>query len=206
MTTRPQGPALGAAGLSRSRASPTEGSIEPTHYGRVAVALHWLIGVALLGQIAFGFLLDELAPRATPARTAVINLHKSVGIVLGLAIVARLAWRLGHRPPAWPRALPDWQRRAATVVHRALYACMVVMPLSGYVGSNFSKHGVRFFGVSLPAWGPDLPGVYSFFNGLHVAAAWLFALLIAGHIAAALKHALVERDGIMARIWPRTSA
>ncbi len=175
------------------------------HYGRVAATLHWLIGIALFGQIAFGFLVDDIAPRATPARAAVINLHKSCGMVLGVLIVARLAWRLTHAAPAWPASLPDWQRRAALGVHRALYACMVVMPLSGYVGSNFSKHGVRFFGTALTAWGPDLSAAYAFFSGVHVATARLFAQLIVAHVAAALQHGLVERDGVMARIWPKTS-
>lgn len=180
--------------------------VDATRYGRVVVALHWLIGLVLLGQIAFGFLLDDIAPRATPARTGVINLHKSFGIVLGLLIAARLSWRLTHRPPPWPASLPDWQRSAALAVHRALYACMVVMPLSGYIGSNFSKHGVRFFGTTLRAWGPDLPQVYALFNGIHVATAWLFAFLIAAHVGAALKHWLVDRDGVMSRIWPKASA
>ena len=69
-------------------------------------ALHWLIGVALLGQIGFGFLLDDIAPRDTPARAGVINLHKSFGIVLGLLIVARLAWRLATRRRGWPASMP----------------------------------------------------------------------------------------------------
>ena len=64
--------------------------MQSTHYGRVAIALHWLIGLALLGQIGFGFMLDNIAPRGTPARAATINLHKSFGIVLGLLIVLRL--------------------------------------------------------------------------------------------------------------------
>ena len=182
---------------------------EPNHvarYGRAAIALHWLIGLALLAQIGFGFLLDDLAPRGTPARAGVINLHKSFGIVLGLLIAARLVWRLTHRPPAWPLSMSPWQQRAAAWGHRALYACMVVMPLAGYVASNFSKHGIKFFGVALRPWGPDLPAVYGFFNGLHVATAWLFSALIAGHVLVALKHGLVDRDGVFSRIWPGTSA
>lgn len=170
-------------------------------YGAVAIALHWLIGLALIGQVTFGFLLDDLAPRGTPSRGAVINLHKSFGIVLGVLILLRLAWRLAHRRPGWPAALSAFQRRAALAVHVALYACMVVMPLSGYVGSNFSKHGVKFFGHTLSPWGPDRPAVYDALNGVHVATGWLFAVLIAGHVAAALVHAL-RRDGVLSRILP----
>lgn len=173
-----------------------------TRYTRVAIALHWLIGVALLGQITFGFLLDELAPRGTPGRAGTINLHKSFGLVLAALIVLRIVWRLRHRPPAWPAALPEWQRRAADLGHRALYACMIVMPASGYIASNFSKHGVKFFGLALEPWGADLPAVYGVFNGLHIGTAWLFTALIAGHIAMALRHALIDRDGIISRMWP----
>jgi cytochrome b561 len=173
-------------------------------YSRIAMLLHWLIGPALLGQIAFGFLLDEIAPRNTPARAGVINLHKSSGIVLGLLIVARLVWRLWHRPPPWPGWMPAWQRRAAAIGHRALYAAMVVMPLSGYVASNFSKHGIRLFGVALAPWGPDLPQLYRALNGVHVVTAFVFGALIAGHVLAALKHALLDHHAVFARIWPPT--
>ena len=173
-----------------------------SRYDRVAIVLHWLIGLALLGQIAFGFLLDEIAPRGTPERSNVINLHKSIGIVLGLLILLRLGWRLAHRPPDWPRALSGWQRRAATFVHRALYVCMVVMPLSGYVASNFSKRGVKFFGIDLPPWGPDIKIVYDALNQVHIVTAWIFTALIVLHVLAALRHATIARDGVFARMWP----
>ena len=182
--------------------TPRPDDADGDRYDRVAAVLHWVIGAALLGQIAFGFLLDEIAPRGTPSRAAVINLHKSFGIVLGLAIVLRLAWRLAHRPPRWPSAMPGWQRQAARAGHGALYACMIVLPVSGYVGSNFSKHGVRFFGRPVAPWGPDLPSAYDALNGLHVATAWVFAALIAGHVLAALQHAWIDRDGMFRRIWP----
>jgi len=183
---------------------PARSSHAPTdaRYTRVAAWLHWLIGIALFGQIAFGFLLDEIAPRGTPARAGVINLHKSIGMVLGVLIVARIAWRLAHVPPAWPGSMSAAQQRAAALGHRALYACMALMPLAGYVGSNFSKHGIRFFGTPLAPWGPDWPAAYSSFVGVHVATAFLFVALIAGHVAMALRHALVERDGVFSRIVP----
>jgi cytochrome b561 len=181
-------------------------AVPATRYDRVAIALHWLIGIALLAQIAFGFLLDDIAPRGMPARAGVINLHKSIGIALGLLIVARLAWRLAHRPPVWPMSMSAGQQRAARWGHGALYLCMLVVPLSGYIASNFSKHGVRFFGTMLPPWGPDLPAVYKLLDGVHVVTAWLLCALVVGHVAAAVKHALVDHDGMFARIWPGASS
>ena len=173
-----------------------------SRYDKVAMALHWLIGFALMGQIVFGFLLDDLVPRGTPARADVINLHKSCGVVLGVAILVRLLWRWRHRPPTWPSSMKRWQQNAARVGHWVLYGCMIAMPSSGYVASNFSKYGIRFFGHSWPAWGPASPPVYAFFNGMHVATAWLLSILIVGHVAVALKHAWVDRDGVFARMWP----
>ena len=176
--------------------------MDEPRYDRVAIALHWLIGVALLAQIGFGFMLDAIAPRGTPARGATINLHKSFGMVLGVLIVLRLLWRQRHTPPAWPAAMSSAQQRAATLGHRTLYACMLLMPTSGYIASNFSKYGVKFFGAVLKPWGPDLPQVYNVFNTIHVTTAFLFAALIVGHVAIALKHALVDRDGTFSRILP----
>jgi putative membrane protein len=197
--------ALWRAGPGRPRPAPPRAPAAApgaARYGRVAAWLHWVIGLALLGQIGFGLVLDEIAPRGTPARSATINLHKSIGIVLGVAILLRLAWRIGHALPAWPAGLPAAQRRAAEWGHRALYACMVVVPLAGYLGSNFSRHGVRFFGVALGPWGPDSPALYAFFNGVHVGAALLLLALIAGHVAIAVRHALVDRELGFGRISP----
>src|SRR6476646_3149608 len=196
MTTRAPGSAdVGARG--RAAAAPAD-----ARYDRVTVWLHWGIGVLLLAEIAFGLFLDDIAPRGTPARAGVINLHKSFGIVLGILIVVRIAWRLGHAAPPWPATMSPRRRRAATLGHVALYACMLIAPLAGYLGSNFSKHGVRFFGVVLAPWGPDWPAAYSLLVGVHDASSYLLLALVVGHVAMALKHALIERDGIFARIAP----
>ena len=169
-------------------------------YDRVAIWLHWTIGALLLAEIAFGLLLDEIAPRGTPARAGMINLHKSFGVVLAVLIVVRIAWRLGHAPPPWPATMSLRRQRAANLGHIALYACMAIAPLAGYLGSNFSQHGIRFFGVVLAPWGPDWPAAYSFLVGLHDASTYLLLTLTVGHVAMALQHALVERDGVFARM------
>jgi YVTN family beta-propeller protein len=171
-----------------------------SRYDRVAMALHWAIGLALMAQIAFGFALDEIAPRGTPARAPTINLHKSIGLVLFALVAIRLLWRLRHRPPAWPESMSAAAQAAATWGHRALYACMLGLPVAGYLASNFSQHGVKFFGYPLPPWGPNLPAVYTFFNGLHVVLAWVFSALVAGHVAVALHHRFVRRDGLFERM------
>ncbi len=193
--------AASGSGLSMP-AEPNYHTAVEDRYSRTAVVLHWLIALAVLGQIAFGWYL-QLVPRLTPDRTVFVNFHKSTGLVIGVLIALRLAWRLSHKPPPLPAAMPAWERRVALANHVLLYACMLIMPLAGYTASNFSKFGVKFFNaVLLPPWGVDDRGIYAFFNGLHVATSYVFVSLIALHVAAALKHLFFPRYGIFRRMLP----
>jgi len=173
----------------------------PERYNRVAIALHWLLAVLILGQIAFGWYLQDV-PRGTPARTVYVNLHKSTGLTIGLLILFRLYWRLTHKAPPLPAWMPPWERTAARVSHAALYACMLILPIAGYVASNFSKFGVKYFNVFLlPPWGVDDKRVYDIFNTTHVVTSYVFVALITVHVLAALRH-LALRHGIFQRMWP----
>jgi cytochrome b561 len=80
---------------------------------------------------------------------------------------------------------------------------MVALPLSGYLASNFSKHGITFFNVvHWQPWGPDDKTWYAFFNQTHHLAALLLAILVGLHLLAVAKHMLVDRDGLLLRMWP----
>jgi cytochrome b561 len=180
-----------------------QGHIPPhrIEYTRTAIALHWLIALCLFGQIFLGWYVDEV-PRGTPARSWYVNLHKSFGITLGVLILIRVFWRLRHRPPALPSSVSTWQRVAANVSHHVLYACMLIMPITGYIASNFSEYGVRFFNsILLPPWGVEDERIYGFFNGAHVLTSYVLVTLIVIHIVSALRHAML-RDGIFRRMWP----
>src|SRR5262249_5645230 len=175
------------------------GSDTTLHYTRTAVVLHWLIAALLLGQIAFGWFLESV-PRGTPMRGFYVNRTKSPGLTLALLILVRIAWRLMNSPPPLPSFVPSWERLAARWSHVALYVCMLGMPLSGYIASNFSKYGVKFFNaVMLPPWGVEDARVYAIFNTTHVVLSYLFVTLIVVHILAALRHA-IRANGIIGRI------
>lgn len=175
-------------------------SIDARRYSRTAIVLHWLLALLLAGQMAFGWLLEEV-PRNTAARAFWVNQHKSAGLLIGLLVLLRLAWRLAHAPPP-PLPMPRWQRRAASLVHWALYAAMLLMPLSGYLASNVSKYGVKLFNRwLLPPWGAEDKAVYAVFNQIHQATALLLALLIGVHLLAVFKHQLVDRDRLLSRMW-----
>jgi cytochrome b561 len=169
-------------------------------YSRTAVVLHWVIAAAVLGQIAFGWYLRTV-PRLTPDRAIFVNFHKSTGLLIGILILFRIAWRLTHKPPPLPASLPAWEQSAARVSHALLYVCMVVMPVAGYTASNFSKFGVKLFNaVLLPPWGADDREIYAVFNALHVTTSYIFVALIAIHLAAALRHLFFTPHRIFRRM------
>lgn len=171
-------------------------------YSRVAIALHWAIALLALFQIGLGWWMIEL-PKSPPGlRADGFNLHKSIGITIGLLMLARLGWRLGHVPPPLPASLPRWQARAARLNHGLLYAALILQPLVGYLGSSFTRYPIKYFGLTLPHWGWEAPALKQLCSNLHFALACLISALVALHIAAALKH-LSKRDTVFARIWPR---
>lgn len=172
-------------------------------YNSVAIALHWSIALLVLGQIALGWWMLDL-PKSPPGlRAGWFNVHKSIGLTIALLVLVRLAWRLRRPAPPLPASMPFWQARAARVSHVLLYACVIMQPLTGYLGSSFTKYPLKYFGVTLPHWGWDSPPLKELFSMIHFGSAIIFMTLIVIHVAAALKHLLVDRDGVFQRMWPR---
>ena len=171
-------------------------------YGRVAIALHWAIALLALFQVGLGWWMLDL-PKSPPGlRAGWFNVHKSIGITIGLLMLARLGWRLAHVPPPLPVSLPRWQARAARLSHVVLYTALIAQPLVGYLGSSFTRYPVKYFGLTLPHWGWDAPALKQLCSNVHFVLACLITALVALHSAAALKH-LLARDGVFQRMWPR---
>ena len=175
----------------------------PARYDGVAIGLHWIIALLALAQLALGWWMIDL-PKSPPGlRAGWFNLHKSIGLTTGLLMLVRLGWRFSHRPPLLPASLPRWQAQAAQANHLLLYACLIALPLSGYLGSSFTRYPIKYFGVTLPHWGWDVPVLKEICSGVHFGAVCVLLAVLALHVAAALKHLLVERDGVFDRMWPR---
>jgi cytochrome b561 len=173
------------------------------HYGRVAMALHWTIAIGVLVQIALGWWMLDIPKLPAGIRAGWFNLHKSIGMTLGVLIIVRIAWRITHPPPPLPSTVPRWQVRAAHASHLLLYACMITMPLAGYLGSIFSGYPIRYFGLAMPGWGWKDEALKELFSSVHLVASLLFLSLIKLHVLAALKHLLIDRDGVFHRMLPR---
>lgn len=170
-------------------------------YTGTAIALHWLLALALLGLLAMGAYMTSLP--FSPSRLKLYNWHKWAGILVLALSVARLAWRLTHRPPA-DAAMPAWQRRAAHAAHAALYLLFFAVPLAGWAYSSAAGFPVVLFGV----WPlPDLVGpdraLAETLKSVHGTMAWTLLALIVLHVAGAMKHQLIDRDGLLHRMLPR---
>jgi cytochrome b561 len=173
---------------------------EVKKYKPIAMFLHWLLAIVLIGQIGLGVWMGDI-PKGTPERAYFFNLHKSIGMVIALFILWRIAVRIKNTPPALP-PLPNWERILAKASHHLLYACMVILPLTGYIGSNFTKYGIKFFGYQIAPWGPENKAIYEVLNTTHSVTGNVMIAIILIHVAAALKHWLFDKDTVMQRMLP----
>ncbi len=169
-------------------------------YTNPAIALHWLLAVLIVGNFALGFYMHELP--FSPTRMKYYNWHKWAGVTILAASALRLLWRLTHRPPT-ELPMPAWQARAAQAVHLGLYALFFAVPLAGWGYSSAAGFPVVLFGVlPLPDFVPVNRELAEALKGLHKALALGLGALVLAHLAAALKHQFVDRDGLLLRMLP----
>ena len=182
----------------------TTNLMRPMHarYTYTAMLLHWLIALLVVAAFTLGLVMTDI-PGLTPTKLRYFSWHKWLGVTVLLLAVLRVLWRLFHPAPAYPASMPRWQKSAANGLHLLLYLLIVAVPLSGYFYSLASGVPVVYLGVfELPvliAANPDLKPVL---KGVHY---WLNMLLCGAvglHVAAALKHQLVDRDGVLRRMLP----
>lgn len=171
-------------------------------YTTVAIVLHAVLAIGLMYQLGLGVWMDGVPKTPPGLRAGWFNWHKSIGMVLGLLIVLRVLWRLTHSTPPLPDTTPRWQIQAARLNHATLYVCMVVMPLSGFLGSSFTKYPIKFFDLALPRLWEASAELKTLFGTIHTGASYVFMAAIAVHILAAVWHG-VRRDGVVSRMLPQ---
>jgi len=171
-------------------------------YSSTAIALHWLIAVLIIGTFTLGLVMTDI-PGLTPTKLRYFSWHKWAGVTILLLAALRLLWRLRSAPPAYPATMAAWQRRAAHALHGLLYLLMFAVPLSGYFYSLAAGVPVVYFGLfPLPVLIEADQALKPVLGALHYWLNMLLAGLVALHVLAALKHLLVDRDGIVQRMLP----
>ncbi len=163
--------------------------------------LHWLMAALILTLIPVGFIMTGMAEGG--ARNRIYELHKSFGMIVFVLAVMRVALRTARGAPPLPASLPDWQRAVAHASHLALYGLIVLVPVLGFVGTSMCCSPVKLFGlVTVPI---ALPGGMETAKTILAAHGWavlLMAAILLAHVAGALMHAVVLRDGVFQRMLP----
>ncbi|MBO9519807.1 MAG: cytochrome b/b6 domain-containing protein [Porphyrobacter sp.] len=185
----------------RAKLSTINSASAQQRYSTVAILLHWAIALALAFQLALGFAMPK-----DERGFALYQLHKSVGITILLLTLARLAWRLTHRPP--PAVERGFNGFLAKAVHVLLYVFMIGAPLTGWVIVSTSRIQVptMFWGV-IP-W-PHLPvskALHDLAEESHELLAWTGIALFLLHVVGALRHQFLIKDGLLKRMGPGGSA
>lgn len=182
-------------------------------YSRVAIAIHWLTAAAILFELALGLTMTGPPSAGTFAG---YQLHKSIGIVILVLTVIRIAWRLGHPPPELQGDLKPIERQVARATHTLFYVLLLAIPLTGWLVVSTSKVPVPTHIFSLLPF-PHIPGVSAldaatkgWLHELAESSHYFLALgaiaLLLLHVAGALKHHFADRNGYLARILPSAFA
>jgi cytochrome b561 len=162
--------------------------------------LHWVMAVCILAMLFIGV---GMVSTVAPEYLTLVNIHKPLGIAILVLALIRLVVRLRYGAPALPADLPEPMKLAAYLSHYALYALMIAMPLIGWAMLSAAKYPVVLWpGVRLPPILPLNPGLHTALWNAHFYLAFLFFALILMHLAAALFHALIRRDGVFDSMGP----
>jgi cytochrome b561 len=169
-------------------------------WGSVSIGLHWTIAaLVLLVQVPAGVTMVAVEPGAV--QNVCYNIHKTNGIVIFLLAVVRLGWRWSHPVPALPADLPGWQTKIARTTHALLYVVLFAMPISGFLYTATGGFPVPFFGLyDLARLVPENKPVSEVFKLTHLTLQWVLYVVVLLHVAGALQHHLVRKDGILRRM------
>jgi cytochrome b561 len=190
---------------------PPRGALnEGDRFGRVSQLFHWATVILVIVTFGIGLILDNW-PRGNVTREAVITVHKSIGLTILLLTLCRIAWLRGSPAPALADRLALWERRIAWVVHKLLFAVLLVYPLSGFILSQAAGKPVEFWGLgTLPQLVPFDPAVRPSESAWVIGAGIAHKVVAFGallgvvtlHAAGVAKHALIDRDpSMLRRMW-----
>jgi cytochrome b561 len=170
-------------------------------YTAPAIALHWLMAVLLLAQLAMGWYMVDL-PKKTPAVGFWYGLHKSIGICAFALLMVRIWWRSRTEPPVGRLHESALFARSARAAHFTLYACMLATPVCGFLSTSFGKHPVSFFGYALPRLFVENPMLQTLFRQMHWGFSWLLAGVIVLHVMAVVYHVAMSGTRFVRRMVP----
>ncbi|MCH9691742.1 MAG: cytochrome b [Gammaproteobacteria bacterium] len=168
-------------------------------YGLVAITLHWLMAPAIIGNFALGLWMTGLSYQH-PWYHQAPQIHKSIGILLFMALLLRLLWRWGNQSPKLEPS-PHWQILIAKLTHRVIYCVLLMIVFSGYLISTADGRSIDVFGwFDVPATIYNIDGQEDIAGEVHEWLAWSLIVLVVIHALAALKHHFYNRDSTLRKM------
>jgi len=177
--------------------------LRAVRYKTIVVWIHWITALVVVTQVVFGFMFNRVYEQGTPERMEMFAWHKTVGALILVLALIRLAVRLMNPPPPYPSDFPKWERFAAVWSHRLFYVMLIVLPLTGLAAvSGRSEDGTvpLLFGLSLPA----IPGIPrdNEFGDVHQILVWITLALVVLHVSAALYNQFGSSTNVADRMPP----
>ena len=170
-------------------------------YHLAARMMRWLMALAFVFMWGCGYAMTTLVEEDSPLEEFLFDLHISVGVTLLALLVARIAIRLIHKPPALPDSIRGLERKAAHLGHAALYALPALVIAAGWAGTDFGGHAVQWFGVQMPRIFPETgEALQDLSEDVHMWLAYGMLAVAAGHVLAAFKHRWLDGHDVIRRM------
>jgi cytochrome b561 len=170
-------------------------------YSRLSIFFHWLIALLMIGAFALGSIMAEM--KISPSKLQYYSWHKWLGVSIFALVALRLLTRFFSGAPTYPSSMKKWETQLATATHIFLYVLMFAVPLSGFFYTSAAGIPVVYFKlIQLPTFiGPN-PELKPILKELHEVLTTLLLIVVSLHLAAALKHLFIDKDGIFQRMLP----
>jgi len=174
-------------------------------WGSVSIGLHWTIAaLVLLVQVPAGITMVSVEPGTV--QNVFYNIHKTNGIVIFLLALIRLGWRFAHPVPFLPADMPGWQAKLARTTHALLYLILFLMPITGFLYTAMGGFPVPFFMLyDLARLVPENKPVAELFKYAHLTLQYVLYVTVALHVAGALQHHFIRKDGVLRRMLSPTA-
>ena len=170
-------------------------------FDAVMIAAHWTTLALIVGMFATAWLYGQATDNEQANR--LLTWHRSLGVTVWAVTLGRVVWRVGFAAiPALPAEMPRIQKWAAKANEYAIYALLLIQPLTGLAQSFTRGRAFSLFGLAVPVvMAKDKP-LTAVFHAVHELSAWALLGLIGVHALAALFHRFVLRDHVLQSMLP----
>ena len=176
-----------------------DGLMNKVRYTSIAIILHWVMALLIFATWSIAIAIDDMP--LSPARISGLSWHKWLGVTIFFLVLLRILWRITHPAPPLKLAMPAWQERAMQLTHIALYLLMLLIPIVGWLMSSAKGYTVNYFGLfELPDLVDKDKALERLLKEMHELMANGLMILVGLHIAAALKHQFIDKDGLLSRM------